>query len=896
MKIHELDVEGALLSLNSAPEGLSPSEAARRLAEYGPNRVERARREGHLTLFLRQMTHFLALILWLAALLAFWSDVHQPGQGMGTLGVAIVGVIVVNGAFSFWQERRAQKTLDALSKLLPHRVTARRGGALAELLLDELVPGDLVLLAEGDLVPADCRLLEVSGLRLDTATFTGESHPLVCEAGPSAAKETRESRNVALAGTTAVAGRGTALVYATAMHTELGRIARIALEEEVRPSPLQKELIRLSRLVGALATAIGLVFFATGSLVGLPFWQSFLFAIGILVANVPEGLLPTVTLSLAMASQRMAKRQALIRSLPSVETLGSTTVIVTDKTGTLTEGHMAVHSVFTLGEGLRELSARPSAAELPRRLSDVARHCHNVRELSRDGRVVYSGDPTEVALVRLAATSSEKAAWPRVDEIPFDSERRRLSTVHASRDGPVLLSKGAVESLLPLCESTVEGVEGAGAVPLTPELRTRVLKAQDAMANAGMRVLAFAFRRLAEDIDPSRREERLVFAGLLGFRDPPRPEVPAAVARCRDAGIRVVMATGDHPRTALAVARRIGLVRGDAPLILTGENLRHLTETQLRLALDTPEVLFARVSAEQKMQVVEAFQKKGAIVAVTGDGVNDAPALKRADIGVAMGRTGTDVAREAADMVLLDDNFASIVAAIEEGRAVFRNIRKFLTYILTSNIPELLPYLAFVLFQVPLALPILLILAVDLGTDILPALALGAEPPAEGTLREPPRAPGERLLTRRLLLRAYLFLGPMEAVASLSAFFFVLRQGGWRYGDASGVLDPLYRSATAACFVAIVLTQIVNLFLCRGDRDESTFGRSSRHNPLLIGALAVEVMLALAIVYVPWAQELFGTAPIPAGAFLFMLPFAAGMLTLEEARKAVARRFARNER
>jgi magnesium-transporting ATPase (P-type) len=482
----------------------------------------------------------------------------------------------------------------------------------------------------------------------------------------------------------------------------------------------------------------------------------------------------------------------------------------------------------------------------------------------------------------------------RVDELPFDAERRRMSTLHAASEGRVLYCKGAAESVLPLCTRALrsDGME----VPLAAALHREVLAAQAAMAERGRRVLALAYRRVPADTARDVLERDLVLAGLVGLTDPPRPEVPDAIARCRSAGIRIVMVTGDHPETARAIAREIGLAQ--APRVVTGAELARLSDTQLQLALDrvagdgseaTDGLLFARVTADQKMRVVDALKRKGDVVAATGDGVNDAPALKRADIGIAMGLTGTDVAREAADMILLDDNFASIVAAIEEGRAVFANIRKFLTYILTSNVPELVPYLAFVLFRIPLPLTVIQILAVDLGTDLVPALALGAEPPAKDTMQRPPRRRSERLLSRGLLVRAYLWLGVLQSVAAMAAFFFVLHHGGWHYGDPLATDAPLYLQATTACLAAIVAMQVVNVFLCRDDR-ESVVATSRRKNPLLVGAIVVEVLLILAIVYTPVGQALFGTAPLTLSTWLFMLPFPLAMLLLEEGRKAIVRR------
>jgi magnesium-transporting ATPase (P-type) len=441
-----------------------------------------------------------------------------------------------------------------------------------------------------------------------------------------------------------------------------------------------------------------------------------------------------------------------------------------------------------------------------------------------------------------------------------------------------------LESLLTVCD--VVQCHGQ-AQPLETASRARLLAAQNEMATSGLRVLAFAYRQLGPDEEP--REEHLTLCGLVGLEDPPRPEVAPAIASCRSAGIKVIMITGDHPVTAVAIAREIGLVRGEVPVVLRGDALPKMTKAELQLALDAPEILFARVTAEQKMLIVQALQRKGEIVAVTGDGVNDAPALKRADIGVAMGLSGTDVAKEAADMILLDDNFASIIGAVEEGRAVFENLRKFLTYILTSNIPELLPYLAFVLFKIPLPLTVIQILAVDLGTDMLPALALGAEAPHPGLMREPPRARSERLLHWPLLLRAYLWLGVMEAAVSLTAFFYVLHGAGWRYGEVLERHDPLYLQATAACLAAIVLTQGINVFLCRHPR-QSAFRFGLLTNPLLLSGIALELGLILLIVYTERGNELFGTAPLPAAWWLWVIPFVAAMGLAEEGRKWLVRK------
>ncbi|WP_354601597.1 cation-translocating P-type ATPase [Uliginosibacterium flavum] len=878
MHIAQQSPEAALAALGSSARGLSAAEAARRLIEFGANQVTAAPRDPLWLVLLREFSHFFALILWLAAALAFVAAYFDPGQGMFELGLAIVGVILVNGAFSFWQSYRAEQALSALRQLLPQQVEVRRDALTLTVPAAALVPGDLVLLGEGAKVPADCRVVEASGVRVDMATLTGESRPKAREAAPDAEADPLAARNLLLAGTLLVSGSCTALVFATGMHTEFGHIAHLTQTAGEVESPLQREIRRVSRIVALLALGLGVAFFAIGHFVGLPFWANFMFAIGIIVANVPEGLLPTVTLSLALATQRMAKRHALVRHLPAVETLGCATVILTDKTGTLTQNRMTVRELFFAGRHHLAAKRWPRGADL--HLRAVARFCHNLKFPGDQP----SGDPMEIALWQFGGPIPEPG--PRVGEIPFDAERRRMSVISRHEEGgQYLWCKGAPESVLPLCTSWLEGHL---AHPFDAAAQDLFRRAQDDMADRGLRVLACAWRAFPEG--EAAQEAGLQLCGLIGLEDPPRPDVHGAVQRCHGAGLRVIMVTGDHPHTALAIARELDLIRTPQPVVLTGDLVRRMSPASLQLALAAPEILFARVSAEQKMLIVQACQAKGEIVAVTGDGVNDAPALKCADIGIAMGLSGTDVAREAADIVLLDDHFATIVNAIEEGRAVFENIRKFLTYILTSNIPEIVPYLAFVLLRIPLPLTVIQILAVDLGTDMLPALALGAEVPHAGVMSRPPRPRGERLLSWPLLARAYLFLGPLEALGAMAAFFFVLQGAGWHYGETLAPSAPVYLQATTACLVAIVLAQMVNVFVCRHPQLAvwrfPLFG-----NRLLLGGLAAELGLLLVIVYTPLGNALFGTAPLAAAVWCYALPFALLLGVMEEARKALIRRW-----
>jgi sodium/potassium-transporting ATPase subunit alpha len=565
MRIQHLSVADAIASAHSSPQGLSAAEAERRLREFGPNRIEAAAREALPLRLAKEFTHFFALILWFAAALAFVAEWSAPGQGMAKIGYAIVGVIVVSGLFSFWQEFRVERTLTALQKLLPQQVEVMRDGSVARIPAEQLVPGDLILLEHGDNVPADCRLIEAFAVRVDNATVTGEALPQARDAEASAEEHPLKSRNLLLAGTSVVSGQAKAVVFATGMRTEFGKIAHLAQAGAEAPSPLRLELARLSRLIAVLAIGIGAAFFAVGRAIGVPFWRDLVFAIGLVVAMVPEGLLPTLTLALVLGTQRMARRNVLIRYLPAVETLGSTTVICTDKTGTLTQNRMAVRQLL-FGGRVIDADAVTREREYDQRFRPLlltALHCHDVKEGEEGGKPVLLGDPMEIALVTMARRLLDSPpSFAKLHELPFDAERMRLSTVHRAPEGPVLYCKGAPEAVIPLCTQTL--AEGA-LRPFDSDRREQVRAAQEAMAERGLRVIAFAYRPLRLSWHEAELERELIFAGLAGLEDPPRAEVPEAIRKCREAGIRVIMVTGDHPRTAAAIAREIGLVRsGDA--------------------------------------------------------------------------------------------------------------------------------------------------------------------------------------------------------------------------------------------------------------------------------------------------------------------------------------------
>jgi len=912
---HRLRDAEVLQALDTSPSGLSHEEVRRRLLQVGLNSLQEIKGAPLAGRFLRQFTHFLAILLWIAAGLSFLADALHPGHGMATLGWAILGVILINAVFTFVQEYKAERAVQALRRMLPATAWVVRAGHAEQVPRRELVPGDILLLEEGEQVSADARLIEANHMRVDNSSLTGEAHPRPRRAEPAAAGNPLDAPNLVFAGTTVLSGRGRAVVYATGLRTEFGRIAHLAATVEPGLSPLQREIVKVTHLIALLSAIMGVIFFAIGVSVGMGFWVSAIFGIGIIVANVPEGLLPTVTLALARGSQRMARRKAIIKQLTSVETLGCTTVICTDKTGTLTENRMRVDRLFVDGEDIEVREGRllqngqePSAFSL-RNWQPLFRGfelCNNTRRVRRPGnQVSFMGDPTEVALAEFTKLYGQKVGedapaerYPRMGELPFDADRKRMSTIHWVEGKLVAFVKGAPEFVLPLCDrASIRG----NTFLMTPGEREKVLAQSRSFAHQTYRVLAVAMREIEQGpgkLDSETVERELTFLGLVAMMDPPHREVPEAVARCRQAGVRVIMITGDHPLTALAVARKIGLARaetdagaGTPATVIEGAQFDAVNDEELRRLLTPstggkPEPVFARMAPRHKMRLVSQLKEMGEVVAVTGDGVNDAPALQKADIGIAMGVAGTDVAKETADMILMDDNFATIVNAIEEGRAVYSNIRKFVTYVLSSNVPEIVPYLGYGLFAIPLPLTVPQILAVDLGTDMVPALALGAEPPHSGLMDVPPRPQSERLLSLPLLLRAYVFLGLIEAAIAMGAFFWFLGAHGWTWGAPLDWTDPLYRQATTVTFAAIVIAQVANVFACRSERI-SAFRLGFLSNPFILWGIAVELALLAVIVYTPFGNLIFGTGPLPLWVWGPLLLGAAGLLLADEIRKLV---------
>jgi sodium/potassium-transporting ATPase subunit alpha len=884
-----LPTSEALASLGSTHHGLSPEEAERRLQEYGPNRIERLRRTSWPLRLLGEFFQFFSIILWIAAALAFAAEVSSPGEGMARIGYAIILVILISGLFSFWQEYRNEQTLAALTKLLPQQVKVLRADRFYSISAERLVVGDIVLLEAGDSAPADCRLINAVEFRINNAVITGESLPKVRVSEPSADSPLLHGRNVVLAGSSVVSGSGRGVVFATGANTEFGRIAHLTQTSTAGITPMRRELARLSHMIAALAISIGVGFFAAGAVIGIPFWRDLIFSIGIIVAMVPEGLLPTLTLALVLAAQRLAKHKVLIRHLSSVETLGSATVICTDKTGTLTENRMRVRELFVGFDTYQAatLGNNSALAEREPHFFAAMALTHHLQELQTERGVAWDGDPMERALVDVGCEALPKLdGFRRVDEVAFDSDRMRHSVVYETNSGKLLYCKGAPELVLPLCQ----GVSGSPiAKALDYATRQRIIAVQEDMASRGQRVLAYAMQRLSAEMDHSSFERNMTFLGLVGLEDPPRQDVPDAIARCRRASIKVIMVTGDHPDTARAIGREIGLARSPSARAITGRQLQGLSEGDLRLALDEPELIFARVSADQKLRIVEALKQKRHIVAVTGDGINDAPALKSANIGIAMGLTGTDVAKQASDMILLDDNFSGIVTAIEEGRTIFQNIRKFLAYVLVHNVAELVPFLAFGLFRIPLALTPIQALSIDMATDSVTALGLGVEPAGPSIMELPPRNQTERLLSVPLAVRAYVFLGVLEAAGAMTAFFVVLRIGAWQWGQALAPDDPLYMQATTACLSAIIVLQIVNVFICRSSV-RSVFAMNLFDNRLILLGVLLEISLLALFNYTAIGNALLQTLPVPAVFWALIGPIALLMLVLEEARKWLIRR------
>jgi len=886
--------------LRAGPTGLSSREAARRLEVSGPNELARRggrRWPGELA---AQFTQPLAVLLAVAGVLA-WAS------GTPRLAIAIAAVILLNAGFAFAQEMQAERAVEALAAFLPEHARVLRDGTRQQIQARLLVPGDVLLVEEGESVCADARLM-AGTLEVDMSTLTGESAPVTRTAGPAdVGVPLLQAADVIFSGTTCTGGEAEALVTATGMHTELGRIAALSQRGGRSDSPLEHQVKRATMLIAFVAVGAGIAFLPIGLAAGLSVAAAASFAIGLLVANVPEGLLPTITLALAVGVREMARRGALVKRLSAVETLGSTSVICTDKTGTLTENRMRVTTAWTPdGEiSLPVAPAASSAADGPDGVSSLfaqgAAACNNADLRGPGGKP--AGDPTEIALLELAAGCGVDVSLAgrrarRRQLFRFDPRLKLMTTVD-DQDGCLVVStKGAPEEVLARVTRIHRGDRD---VAITAGDRDEVAQVMTDYAQRGLRVLAVARRVLptgsAVPAERQDAEQDMCLTGMAAMLDPLRPQVPAAIARLHRARIRVNVVTGDNGLTAAAIARRAGIGGGPGGMkVVTGTALDAMSETQLDdLLASGAEVVFARSSPEAKLRIADALRSAGQVVAMTGDGVNDAPALRRADIGVAMGASGTDVAREAATMILTDDNFATIAAAVESGRRIYDNVRKFICYIFAHAVPEVAPFLVFALAggAIPLPLTVMQILAIDLGTDTLPALALSREPAEPGLMDRPPRPRAQGVISRAMLARAWGFLGLISAALVMTGFYLTLRHAGWHPGAATGPGTPLnhaYRQATTVTWLGIVACQVGTAFAVRTShaslRSVGVFS-----NRYLLGAIAIALAFAAALIYTPALNSFFGTAPLTGPQLATVAPFPFTVWGADELRRLLLRRY-----
>ena len=877
-----MSADAVFSQLASAPDGLTTTEAGARAARYGPNELQAAVGVSAWSILAAQFKNVLIVILLVATLLS-------AALGHGTEAIAIAAIVLLAVLLGFAQEYRAERATDALRHMAAPTATVLRDGEECEVPARQLVPGDVILLRAGDRVPADARLIESVNLQIEEAALTGES--VAVEKHASALDDPGlalgDRRNMAFAGTAATYGRGRAVVTSTGMDTEFGGIARMLQTVETGRTPLQENLDRVGRsLAKATFVVVGIIV-GLGLFRGQPFVEMFIFGIALAVAAVPEALPAVVTISLAIGVQRMVKRHALMRRLPAVETLGCTSIICSDKTGTLTRDEMTVRAVFAGGELIEVTGAgyEPSGSFLrdgkPAEPSDSVRRLLTAATLASDARVVHDaadgrwrvkGDPTEGAFVVAAAKAGLHKAeldtrWPRVGEIPFTSETKRMTTLHAGPEGEVAFAKGAPEVILDSCTHIWTP---SGAAPLDRAGRDAVRTVGQTMAGRALRVLGVASKP-ADRLDYA--EHGMTWLGLVGMIDPPRPEAQAALRTCERAGIKVVMITGDHPLTAEAVARELGLVK-EGGRVVTGAALDGMSDEALEAQVEQIQV-YARVSPAHKLRVVTAWQNRGHIAAMTGDGVNDAPALKKADIGIAMGITGTDVTREAAAMTLTDDNFASIVAAVEEGRGIFGNIKKYLMYLLSSNVGEIGLMAGAALTGLPLPLSAVQILYVNLATDGFPALALAVDPPEPDIMHSKPRNPRVGIFTKPVV--ALMAVGGIwSALANLGLFTWALQSG---------------RSTSEAMtmtFVSLVVIQFFKAYNFRSDR-QSVLVRPLANRWLNLAVLTGLMMLAV-VVHLPVLQEPFGTYSLTLPDWAIIVAVAFSVVPVLETAKVLLRR------
>jgi Ca2+-transporting ATPase len=913
-KAASLPIDKVFEDLNTSDKGLTTEEAKLRLKKYGYNRLSEKRQIPLINKFIRNLKDLFGILLIVAAILSYIS-------GSPELALIILAVVFVNIFVAIFQESRAEKAMETLKSWMPEYAKVIRDGELKKISVREIVPGDIVLLDEGDRVPADGRLIEAFDLWTNNVPLTGESEPQprVAEPAKVVEKAYLYSPNLVFMSTSVAKGQGKAVVYATGMDTQFGKIASLTQTIKEEDSPLQKEIALTAKYDFIIAVVVGGVFFAVSFLfLKATIQTSFLFMIGVMVACVPEGLQVTVSSALAINVLKMVKQHVVVKRLSAVQTLGSVTVICTDKTGTITKGEMTVNKLW-VKDRVMEVSGlgynpvgdftinsqplREGETKSLEKLLEIAALCNGAKidppsDRNRNWSVI--GDPTDGALLVAALKygmnlEDELVEKPIIDILPFSFERKRMTTVHKLNGNLFIYTKGAPRNILDVCTKVL--VDGK-VEELNQEnmdwIETRIHE----FANEGLRVIAVAYKKIpqTEYKKGEEVENELIFVGLAAMRDPPRMEVKDAVEKAKQAGIKTVIITGDYGPTAQVIAQEVGIVEHDFSQVIRGVDLEELSDQAIVDEVKKGNVIFARVAPEQKLRIVKALKKSGEVVAVTGDGANDAPSLKEADIGVAMGASGTDVAREAADIVLLNDSFASIVKAVESGRAIYENIRKFIVYVFSHNWAELIPYILYAVLAIPLPLLVVQVLAIDLAIDVIPSLALSREPPEAGIMEEPPRSLKERLFTGKVFGRS-LYIGVIIAVGAMIGCISAWTAGGWHFGmaltpNSSFFTSGVYIKGVTMTFAGIVVAQAGNVLACRTSK-QSIFRTSLKTNKWIIAGIISQISILAFLVYVPLMQKFFGTTALGLTDWIFLISLALVVVFAEEIRKFFVRRFSK---
>jgi Ca2+-transporting ATPase len=904
-------IDEVFRDLKTSQEGLTSQEAKLRLKKHGYNKLSEKRQIPFIKKFFRHLRDLFGVLLLVAAVLSFISTPDNP-----SLGLIILGVVFVNIFVSLFQESRAEKAMATLKSWMPEYAKVMRDGELMKISVREIVPGDIILLEEGDRVPADARLIEAFDLWTNNVPLTGESEPQprFAETVETVEKAYLYSPNLVFMSTSVAKGKGKVVAYATGMDTQFGKIASLTQTIQEEESPLQKEIGLMAKYDFFIALTVGTIFFIASFLfLHIPLGTSIYFMIGVMVCCVPEGLQVTVSTALAINVLKMVKQNVLVKRLSAVQTLGSVTVICTDKTGTITKGEMTLNKLWVkdrvidvsgLGydpEGdftLKGKALRETETESLEQLLEIAAFCNGAKlDPPSDKHKQWSviGDPTDGALLVAAVKyglniESELVKKPIIDILPFNFERKRMTTVHQVNGKVCVCTKGAPRNILDVCSKVL--VDGKVESLNEKNLASIEAKIRD-FADEGLRVIAVAFKKLPKDKyeKGAEVEKDLIFVGLAAMRDPPRKEVKSAVAKAKRAGIKTVIITGDYGPTAQVIAKEVGIAEGSCCQVVRGVDLEELSDQEIIDRVKKGNVIFARVSPEQKLRIVEVLKASGEVVAVTGDGANDAPSLKEADIGVAMGASGTDVAREAADIVLLNDSFASIVRAVESGRAIYENIRKFIVYVFSHNWAQLVPYVLYAVLGIPLPLLVVQILAIDLAIDVFPSLALSREPPEAGIMQESPRSLKERLFTRGVFLRS-LYIGLFIAAGAMIGCFSTWMAGGWQFGMAEVPNEIFYVKGVTMAFAGIVLGQTGNVIACRTSK-QSIFKTSLAKNQWIIFGITTQICILAMLIYLPFMQPFFGTTALGITDWLYLVSITLGVILIEEIRKFFSRRFSK---